>query len=160
MERPFLFALLIVIMILMVIISNTIYDAVFIILAIAFLFLICYNIPYLLENPLFYIFTRSNEYFPPRYVEMMISAFSGIFFAFIFLFVPSILYMRLNIYNFIFNALEMLDLTETVEGLLTLNNYFLISAFFSIVLNILFLKMLKKLLLNSNRERISRESEL
>ena len=152
MNKELLFFFLIFLSISGIFSTGSTLDNLGIVLLVTFILLIYYNLSSLLEGKsLFYIFSKSNKYFPPKTIEILFTIFFGIILAFLAFPISMLLFdIVISAYNY-FSFPELPDLGE----LSILCSLFLIA----IALDILFLKMLKILFLSSS-DKIQEEDRL
>jgi len=149
MDKSFLFIFLIVVTLGVAFTTGTTFDSLFFVISITFLILNYYNIIYLLQNPLFYIFSKNNKYLPPKTIGLLINIFAGIVFSVLFLGISwPLLNFILKIYNYV-------DLPEFSDWI-----GYIILAMIAIAIDILFLKILKLLILGPVKKQIQVESDI
>ena len=140
MEKPLLFFLLISVVIGVIFTLGTVLDIELLIILGVFFILIYYNLSFFLQNPLFYIHSRGS-----LRLEQLYFICSGIAFAVLFMlfsFLPVIL-----IILFTFTIFDLLNLSSPEYLDMVTSGILLILALSALVMNILFLKLLKKLFL-------------
>jgi hypothetical protein len=124
-------------------------DAMVVILTITFFFLSLYNVFFLIKNPLYYIYSKSNKRIPAKTL--------GILFGVCFAVVIASLLLILSF--FIFNAINAiyyyLNLSE-----IPISIVFLIFVFIYIITDISFLKLLKLLFLKPTGMITRKERDL
>ena len=150
MNKELLFFLLIFVSLGVIFSTGSTLDYLGIVLFVTFLLLVCYNLSSLLEgDSLFYIFSKSNKYFPPKMIEIFFTIFFGIILAFLSLPVSMFLCNFLSdivfsVYNY-FSLPELSNLPDLGEPLILCFLFLIAIAF-----DVLFLKMLKRLFLSSS----------
>jgi hypothetical protein len=150
MNKELLFFFLIFLSLGIIFSTGSTLDNLGIVLLVTFILLTYYNLSSLLEgDSLFYIFSKSNKYFPPKMIEMFFTIFFGIIFAFLALPVSMFLLDFLSgiifsAYNY-FNLPELSNLPDLSEPLILCFLFLIAIAF-----DVLFLKMLKRLFLSSS----------